>query len=98
MRILLRKASTASTIVAWLVQIYAAVIPHGPNVSEHLGRLTLLIAGTGTLAWLFRRIMAPAHELYAAGKMAGRIEALAERDDGVASLDERRALRIVSKF
>jgi hypothetical protein len=98
MRKIVHNASHAATIVAWTIQLYA-VIPFGPDVSDHVGRLSMLVAGTGTIGWLFRRLMAPAIDLYEAGKRVGRMdyerELRAEQEDGVPRLDARRMLRVV---
>jgi hypothetical protein len=98
MRKILRTASHTATITAWAIQIYA-VIPFGPDVSDHWGRLSMLVAGTGTMGWLFRRLMSPALEFYESGKAVGRLELerelRAEREDGLSRLDARRALRAV---
>ena len=94
----LRNAATTVTVIAWALMLLD-VVPFGPDPSEEAGRLALLVAGVGTLEWVVRRLMVPAHELYMAGKMIGRMEAQAERDsDKVACLDERRTLRSVTRF
>lgn len=90
----LRRTIYTLTILGWLVVVVAAT-PYGDWVDFDLGRLAVLTAVIGSLKWLVRRMHAPAHELFVAGKMAGRAEALAERDPDVVRLDDRRALRLV---
>ena len=84
------------TLLAWLVVIYAAT-PHARWLTDDQRALAVLVAALGSLKWLIRRMLAPAHELFCAGKIVGRAEALAEIDDeDVVRLDEHRALRVVT--
>lgn len=84
----------ALTLAAWLVVI-AAATPFGDALDHDVHALATLVAAVGSLKIIVRRILAPAHELFHAGKLIGRAEALAELDDDVVRLDERRALRVV---
>lgn len=95
----IRRTIYTLTILGWLVVIVAAT-PFGDWLDRDQASLGLLVAGVGSLKWLIRRIQTPPHELFAAGKMVGRADALAERDPDVISLDDRRegrALRLVFK-
>lgn len=83
------------TLLAWLAVIVAA-IPHARWMTDDQRALAVLVAALGSLKWLIRRMLAPAHELFCAGKMVGRLETRAELDDSVARLDDRRALRVVT--
>lgn len=83
-------------VAAWLVVI-ADAIPATTQVFDDSQRaLAVLVAAIGTLQVSLRRILAPAHELFAAGVRVGHARALAERDTDVVRLDERRALRVVT--
>lgn len=83
------------TGIAWIVVILAAT-PLGDEVSQDQRSLAVLVAAVGSVKIIVRRILAPAHELFSAGKIVGRAEALAELDPDVVSLDERRTLRVVT--
>lgn len=95
----LRWAIYALTMLGWVVLTSRALVPGVDHlVTDEQSRLALLVASVGTLKWLVRRMMHPAHELFLAGKMVGRAEALAETDESVIRLDERREqqhLRVV---
>jgi hypothetical protein len=85
----------ALTAAGWLVVILAAC-PLGDWITQDQRSLAVLVAAVGSVKIIVRRILAPAHELFAAGKIIGRAEALAELDTDVVRLDERRALRVVT--
>lgn len=92
-----RRTIYSLTILGWVVVVVAAT-PFGGWIDIDLARLGLLTAGVGSLKWLIRRVSIPAHEMFAAGKLCGRADTLAEQQtDVVVRLDERRALRMVSK-
>lgn len=93
----LRTAVNIAVVAAWVVMIID-VLPFGPDPSEEAGRLALLVSAVGSLEWIVRKLMVPAHELYMAGKMMGRLEAQREREsENVACLEERRVLRAVTR-
>lgn len=93
---IVRTLVTVAVALAWAVMLLD-VTPASQLVNDAMGRLALLVAGVGSMGWVFRRLMCPAHELYLAGKIVGRAEVQAERDANVTNLEERRALRAVSK-
>lgn len=95
-RTIVHAATKTAVALAWGVLVFA-IIPLGPDVSDSLGRLAVPVAGVGSMHLLIRHLMAPAHELFCAGKMLGRLEALQEERGNVTRLEERRALRSVSK-
>jgi hypothetical protein len=93
----LRRTIYSLTITAWLV-LAAAATPAGSAVTPPQCLLAVLIAGVGTIKFLVRRMLAPANELFYAGKAAGRLEVEKERAGGnVFRLEERRAIRAVSR-
>lgn len=85
----LRRTIYTLTVIAWLVVLFAA-LPHARWVTDDQRALAVLVAALGSLKWLIRRMLAPAHELFCAGKIVGRAEALAEQDGTVVRLDDRR--------
>lgn len=90
-----RWAVCTLTVIAWIVVTAHALVPGVDDryVTPEMARFAQLLAAAGSLRWLVGRMMTPAHELFRAGKMAGRLEALAELDDSVIRLDERREQR-----
>lgn len=90
----LRRAVYTIAIIGWLVVI-ADATPLDPFISENTRALAVLAAAVGSIKYLMRRMYAPAHDLFAAGKLAGRAEALAEQHADIVRLDDRRPLRAV---
>ena len=90
----LRRTIYTLTIMGWLVVVLAAT-PFGTAVTDDQRALAVLVAAVGSLKWLARRMLLPAHELFTVGKLIGRAEAIAEQDSDVVRLDERRTLRAV---
>lgn len=90
-----RRTIYTLTVIAWLFVLLAAT-PHTRWLTDDQRALAVLVAALGSLKWLIRRMLAPAHELFCAGKIVGRAEALAELDPDVVRLDDRRALRVVT--
>lgn len=69
-------------VVTWLAWVAAivGVTPLGLVViGPRLHGLVMVAAAVGTLASVVTAVMRPAVEIYAAGKAAGRVEALAEQ-------------------
>jgi len=55
-------------------------------VTDALGRLGLLLAGVGSLATIMIRLQRAPAELFAAGKVVGKVEAMSEAADADADV------------
>lgn len=80
------------TVAGWLFVIAAAA---GDYVSFEAGRVAMMVALVGTLAWMVRRNSRPADEIFEAGRRLGRSEAIKElSEEGIRHLDDYRASRL----
>lgn len=80
------------TVAGWLLVLWAALTPSGAAVSFETGRIGMMVALAGTLAWAVRRNSRPADEIFEAGRKVGRAEALLELGEGnVKRLDDYRS-------
>ena len=71
----------AAACLGWLLCIVDTVPVVGDLTSDAAGRLGLLLAGVGTLALVLDHVQRLPSEIYTAGKLVGRVEALTEHDD-----------------
>jgi hypothetical protein len=85
------------TIAAWVAITLRAFVPGVDHfVTDEQSRLALLVACVGSLKWIARRMMHPAHELVTIGKLLGRAEMQRELEaENVTQL--RPALRVVGE-
>jgi hypothetical protein len=83
----LRTAIYTLAILGTLVAILAAT-PFGEMVTDDQRSIATLAAALGGVKWIIRRMLAPAHELFAAGKMIGRMEAGAPPDQALGGRQE----------